>query len=83
MVDPTLIDFPLQMQYKTEEGCILVRFLCQMGSGPRPITWRSEAAVDPFELIPFALEPSATRLSPDMPGKYHEKKQLHASVTRP
>jgi len=56
-----------------EGGNFLALFGAKMGSGPRPSTWCSEAAVDPFESIPLALEPSATRLSPDMPGKHQQK----------
>ncbi len=66
------------------EGGDFLAFLgAKMWSGPLPIAQRSEPAVDPFELIPFALEPSATRLSPDMQGEYEENKQLHVPVTRP
>ena len=54
-------------------GVILALFGAKMGSGALPITWCSEAAGDPFESIPLALEPSATRLSPDMQGKHQQK----------
>ena len=57
-------------------------FGAKMGSGALPITWCSEAAVDPFELIPLALGPSATRLSPVKLGKHQENNQLHASIVR-
>ena len=52
-------------------------FGANSGFRPRPRSYHSEAAVDRFESIPFALEPSAALLSPDLPFVTCENKQLH------